>query len=31
MQYRFGSFVLDTAQFALTDDGRNIDIEPQVL
>jgi TolB-like protein/Tfp pilus assembly protein PilF len=31
MQYRFGSFVLDTAQFALDNDGRKVDVEPQVL
>jgi DNA-binding winged helix-turn-helix (wHTH) protein len=31
MQYRFNSFVLDTAKFALYNDGRKVDIEPQVL
>lgn len=31
MQYRFGSFVLDTARFALDNDDRKVDVEPQVL
>jgi len=31
MQYRFDKIVLDTAQFALFDDGCKVDIEPQVL
>ena len=31
MQYRFGSFALDTAQYALYNDGQKVDLEPQVL
>ena len=31
MQYRFGIFVLDTAQFALYNDGEKVELEPQVL
>jgi TolB-like protein/tetratricopeptide (TPR) repeat protein len=31
MQYRFKSFVLDTAQFALYKDGQQINVEPQVF
>ena len=31
MRYRFGKFVLDTAKFALYDDGNKVDVEPQVL
>ena len=31
MQYHFGNFVLDTAQYALFDDGHKVDLEPQVL
>jgi len=31
MQYRFHRFCLDTAHFALYDDGKKVDLEPQVL
>ena len=31
MHYRFGSFVLDTAQFVLHDEGRKVDVGPQVF
>ena len=31
MQYRFGGFVLDTAKFALYNDERKVEVEPQVL
>lgn len=31
MQYRFESYVLDTAQFSLYNDGQKVDVEPQVL
>jgi len=31
MQYRFHDFIVDTAQFALLQDGQRIDIQPQVL
>ena len=31
MQYRFGAFVLDTAQFAVYRNGRKVDVEPRVF